>query len=202
MTTTASASANVPHLASPELNPSFTKVVSSANFGNHQSSRFSALTSEGSEPLRLILDAIREFADRPPCNVLKSTHVSTKLWHSRGQGLDSPHLHFANTTTKPCDMRHRRVLLLSRARSRISLRSREHPSLRTYYASYRLSHSSCRRNRRAALGRIRVNNVIWISRSNTILRQFDTNDLVIPQGQIRKEDTIPRWRPNHGYVAE
>jgi acyl-CoA dehydrogenase family member 9 len=62
MTMTAPASKNEPHLASPDINPSFTKGVFLGEIREDLVFPFPALTAEEAESLRMILDSFRTFA--------------------------------------------------------------------------------------------------------------------------------------------
>src|SRR5512144_325314 len=62
MTMTAPASKNEPHLAAPDVNPSFTKGVFLGEILEDLVFPFPALSTEEHESLRLILDSIRSYA--------------------------------------------------------------------------------------------------------------------------------------------
>ena len=76
MSTVASSVADVPHLANPDLNPSFTKGVFLGEIREDLVFPFPALADEERESLRMILDSFRAFAE---------DHVDSKRLDREGE---------------------------------------------------------------------------------------------------------------------
>ena len=76
MSTVASSVADAPHLANPDLNPSFTKGVFLGEIREDLVFPFPALAAEERESLRMIVDSFRAFA---------ADHVDSKRLDREGE---------------------------------------------------------------------------------------------------------------------